>query len=83
MGTNQVFFTAVPGEANLDSYEGQGSLQNQWGKIAMREELAEKQQVLIAFCKKGLEIEKTSTDILSAQRLSSWPVQALVSFLKG
>lgn len=58
MGTNQAFFTAVPGEANLDSYEGQGSLQNQWGKTAMREELAEKQQVLIAFCKRGLEIEK-------------------------
>ena len=54
MGTNQAFFTAVPGEANLDSYEGQGSLQNQWGKIATREELAEKQQVLIAFCNKGL-----------------------------
>lgn len=29
MGTNQAFFTAVPGEANLDCYEGQGSLKNQ------------------------------------------------------
>lgn len=58
MGTNQAFFTAMPGEANLDSYEGQGSLQNQWGKIATREEPAEKQRALTAFYNKGLEIEK-------------------------
>lgn len=65
MGTSQAFFTAVPSEANLDSYEGQGSLQNQWGKIAMREDAAGKQQALIAFCNKGLEIEKPQLTFLA------------------